>query len=72
MSVIKERTIKKEMVTTKIAITIEKRKGSIIPVLLRSRQQRFYTYKTHYFVANLKSYKSNIAGRTCDSIYIDT
>ena len=72
MSVIKERTIKKEMVTTKIAITIEKRKGSIIPVLLRSILQRFYTYKTHYFVANLKSYKGNIAGRTCDLIYIDT
>ena len=72
MSVIKERTIKKEMVTTKIAITIEKRKGSIIPVLLRSILQRFYTYETHYFVANLKSYKSSIAGRTCDLIYIDT
>ena len=72
MSVIKERTIKKEMVTTKIVITLEKRKGSIISALLRSILQRFYTYETHYFVTNLKSYKSNNADRTCDSIYIDT
>ena len=72
MSVIKERTIKKEMVTTKIAITLEKRKGSIISVSLRSKLQRFYTYETQYSVTNLNSNKSNNAARACDLIYIDT
>ena len=56
----------------KIAITLEKRKGSIISVLLRSILQRFYTYETQYSVTNLNSNKSNNSARACDSIYIDT
>ena len=60
------------MVTTKIAITLEKRKGSIISVLLRSKLHRLYTYETQYSVTNLNSNKSNNAARACDLIYIDT